>query len=101
MNGESLAARNEGATSVSWVATGVGEGYVVSPDIANILQVRAGEEGWSLGDPMVIIAKPTGAGAFMIRSYNTSPSRLNATYTVAAAGGIPPHLLFNTAHGGL
>ena len=102
-----IIARPRTAHGVSWQADNLGTGQQTTPDLSSPLQDVVSRGDWLSGNSLVMLSIPN---ADINRwadwtAYDGNPAlaaKLNATYTVpAAGGGIPPHLLFNVAHGGL
>lgn len=80
------------AGSVTWYDTGVGTGFVTSPDIKSIVQTVVNRGGWASNNAMVLMTAPRPSSTkatvnFWDYSGNACGAKFNCTYT--AGGGIP------------
>ncbi|KKL52345.1 hypothetical protein LCGC14_2286400, partial [marine sediment metagenome] len=78
------------AASVTWKATGIGTGFIDSPEIKTVIQEIVDRGGWASGNDMCIVTLPlaTAAKAFKTTSYDGDTalaSKLHVEFT--AAGG--------------
>lgn len=75
-------------TGVAWIATGVGTGYVNSPDLKTEMATVLGLGGWSSGNSVNVISRGTGSGNSRWATYDNGvgmPPKLEINYT---AGGV-------------
>lgn len=87
-----IGGRTRTTAKTTWNATGVGAGFVASPDFAAVIQEIIDRPGWASGNDISIILDGLASTTFQFRTYDNAVgdgAKLDIDYTEAAAGGNP------------